>query len=226
MGKPLALINGVTMIRRVYRQVEKSGRFATIIVATDDTRIESEVKSFGGTAFMTSTQHRSGSERLWEVMEKNNFDAAVNIQGDEPIVSEELIANLYDHLETGSYEVVTPIYYSTGYDDYLSKHVVKVVVDEQSRALYFSRSPIPYVEPGEFSGFYQHIGMYGYLRGALERFINLSPSSLELSEKLEQLRFLENGIRIKVIVSPFNSIGVDVPEDIARVEAILAEETV
>ncbi|UCH93205.1 MAG: 3-deoxy-manno-octulosonate cytidylyltransferase [Candidatus Aminicenantes bacterium] len=222
-GKPLVMIKGMPMIQRVYWQVEKSGKFSPghIMVATDDRRIESVVKSFGGNAVMTSPHHSSGSERLWEVLENRDFDAVINIQGDEPIVPVELISVLYDELHTGKYEVVTPAFYNISYEDFLSKDVVKVVVDRIFQALYFSRSPIPFVEKKDFRGFHQHIGMYGYLKEALRSFINLPRSSLEVLEKLEQLRFLENSIGIKVIISEYRSIGVDIPEDVAKVEEIL-----
>jgi 3-deoxy-manno-octulosonate cytidylyltransferase (CMP-KDO synthetase) len=220
-GKPLALIKGKPMIEWVYRQVEKSCKFNDIIVATDDQRIADAVNAFGGTAAFTSPHHRSGSERLWEVMEKKHFDAAINIQGDEPIIPGQLISALYDQLETGQYDVVTPVYHNTSYDEYLSPHVVKAVIDAQHYALYFSRSPLPHCTKEFFTGFYQHIGLYGYLKDSLQRFIHLPPAKLETLEKLEQLRFLENGIRIKVIMSRYKSVGVDVPGDIARVERIL-----
>jgi 3-deoxy-manno-octulosonate cytidylyltransferase (CMP-KDO synthetase) len=225
-GKPLVTIKGIPMIQRVYWQVERSNRFspADIIVATDDQRIASVVKSFGGNVVITSPYHQSGSERLWEVLERRDFAAAVNIQGDEPIISETLVSNLYDELETCQYDVVTPGYFNTSYEDYLSRNVVKVVVDKDFQALYFSRSPIPFVEQRHFEGFYQHIGMYGYLKEALKRFVNLPKSQLETREKLEQLRFLENGIKVKVLITPYKSMGVDVPEDIIKVEKILQEK--
>jgi 3-deoxy-manno-octulosonate cytidylyltransferase (CMP-KDO synthetase) len=170
---------------------------------------------------MTSSRCTSGSQRLWEVCENRDFDAVINIQGDEPIVPGELIAALYDELSSRKYEVVTPAYYSHSYEDYLSRHVVKVVVDRDFQALYFSRSPIPFIEKKDFTGFHHHIGMYGYLRDSLRRFINLPSSPLETLEKLEQLRFLENSISIKVIQSEYQSVGVDVPEDVEKVERIL-----
>jgi len=228
-GKPLVKINDIPMIERVYRQVEKSGKFShtDIIVATDDQRIAGVVRGFGGTAALTSPDHQSGSERLWEILETHGFrdyEAAINIQGDEPIISPELIDSLYEQLETGKYDVVTPAYYSTSYEDYLSANVVKVVVDTDFHALYFSRSPIPFFKKQDFTGFYQHMGMYGYLRDALKRFIILPKSKLEIMEKLEQLRFLENNMKIKVIISKHKSIGVDVPEDVTKVEKILNEK--
>jgi 3-deoxy-manno-octulosonate cytidylyltransferase (CMP-KDO synthetase) len=209
------------MIERVYQQAAKCEKFSDIIVATDDKRIARVVETFGGHVEMTSPDHDSGTERLWEVLENRDFEAAVNIQGDEPLISEKLISSLFDELETGKYPVVTPAYFNTSYTDYLSRHVVKVVVAENFQALYFSRSPIPFVEETDFSGFFQHMGLYGYLKGAVKTFIKLPKSRLEKSEKLEQLRFLENNIPIKVIRSEYLSLGVDVPEDIQRIEEML-----
>jgi 3-deoxy-manno-octulosonate cytidylyltransferase (CMP-KDO synthetase) len=222
-GKPIVKIKGIPMIVRVYRQVEASGKFPSthIMVATDDQRIASVVDAFGGNVVMTSPRCSSGSQRLWEVLENRDFDAVINIQGDEPIVPGELISALYDEVSSCKYDVVTPAYYSHSYEDYLSRHVVKVVVDQEFRALYFSRSPIPFMEKGNFAGFHHHIGMYGYLKKSLKSFINLPASPLETREKLEQLRFLENSIDIKVIQSKYQSVGVDVPEDVEKVERIL-----
>ncbi|MGD2091995.1 MAG: 3-deoxy-manno-octulosonate cytidylyltransferase [Candidatus Aminicenantes bacterium] len=222
-GKPIVKIKGIPMIERVYRQVEASGKFPSthIMVATDDQRIATVVDAFGGNIVMTSPQCTSGSQRLWEVWDNRDFDAVINIQGDEPIVPGQLIAALYDELSTCKYEVVTPAYYSDSYEDYLSRHVVKVVINRDYRALYFSRSPIPFMEKEGFTGFHHHIGMYGYLKDSLKRFINFPSSSLETKEKLEQLRFLENGIGIRVIPSQYQSVGVDVPEDVEKVERIL-----
>lgn len=220
-GKPLALIKGKPMIQWVCSQVRESGKFEDILVATDDQRIADAVEGFGETAVFTSPNHSSGSERLWEVMQSHSCDAAVNIQGDEPIVSKQLIKDLYDQLDTGRFDVVTPVYYNTSYEEFLSPHVVKAVADGSMNALYFSRSPVPYCDRSSFQGFFQHIGMYGYLSDALRRFIQWPAAKLEKLEKLEQLRFLENGIKIKLIESRYKSIGVDVPSDIARVEKIL-----
>jgi 3-deoxy-manno-octulosonate cytidylyltransferase (CMP-KDO synthetase) len=220
-GKPLAKIKGKSMIERVYHQAAKCEKFSDIIVATDDKRIARVVETFGGHVEMTSPDHDSGTERLWEVLKNHDFDAAINIQGDEPLISEKLISRLFDELETGKYQVVTAAYFNTSYTDYLSRHVVKVVVAENFQALYFSRSPIPFIEETDFSGFFHHMGLYGYLKDAVKIFIKLPKSRLEKSEKLEQLRFLENNIPIKVIESEYLSLGVDVPEDIQRIEEML-----
>lgn len=209
------------MIERVYNQVRKSGRFSDIIVATDDKRILAEVHGFAGDAVLTSAKHNSGTERLWEVLQHRDLDAAVNIQGDEPLVPEKLVAAIYDELETGKHNVVTAAYFNKSREDFLSENVVKVVFDKGYHALYFSRSPIPHGKGSDFSGFYQHIGIYGYLKSAIEAFINFPRSGLEEVERLEQLRFLENGIPIKIIMSQEKSIGVDVPEDVEKIEKIL-----
>lgn len=224
MGKPLALIAGKPMIQRVYFQASKCKQFSDVIVATDDERIAGVVEEFGGHAVLTSPHHGSGTERLWEVLENRDFDAAVNVQGDEPIVSEKLLTQVCRELETGGHDVVTAYYFNTSYEDYLSRNVVKVVMDNSFNALYFSRASIPSVEEKDFSGFFQHIGLYGYLKKAVETFIKLPGSELEKKEKLEQLRFLENGIPIKVIRSRYRALGVDVPGDVKRIEKILKEE--
>lgn len=222
-GKPLALISGTTMIERVYRRVEQCGKFSRVIVATDDKRIADAVSDFGGHFQYTSPDHSSGSERIWEVLENSDFDAAINIQGDEPIVPPGLISLLYDQLASGKYPVVTPAYFNTSYDDYCSRHVVKVVVAQDFQGLYFSRAPIPFMDIDNFSGFFQHIGLYGYLKGALESFVKLPKSNLEKAEKLEQLRFLDNGIPIRVIRSEYPSYGVDVPSDVGKIEEMLKQ---
>lgn len=225
-GKPLIKINNITMIERVYMQVKKSNRFSNIIVATDDKRIADEVKKFGGNFVLTSPKHQSGTERLWEVLEGSDFDAAINVQGDEPLISEKLIADIFDELKTGKHDVLTAAYFNNSFGDYLSENVVKVVFDENFRALYFSRSPIPFLNKSDFNGFYQHIGIYGYLKTAVKAFINFSESKLERIEKLEQLRFLAKNVKIDIIISKYKSIGVDVPEDVKRIENILRDENV
>ncbi|MCI0470792.1 MAG: 3-deoxy-manno-octulosonate cytidylyltransferase [Candidatus Aminicenantes bacterium] len=221
-GKPLVKIKGITMIERVYRKVEKCRKFADIIIATDDERILDEVQRFGGNGALTSDRHHSGTDRLWEVLASRDFAAAVNIQGDEPLLPEKLIGDLFDELETGRHQVVTAAYFNTAADDFFSENVVKVVFDKNGRALYFSRSPVPFIRGADFTGFFQHIGIYGYLRNTVEAFINFPPSRLENSERLEQLRFLENGVPIKIIISAERSIGVDVPADIEKIEKLLA----
>lgn len=222
-GKPLAKISGISMIERVYRQVLKSEKFKEIIVATDSNLIAEEVEKFNGKFIMTSPDCSSGTERVWEVLKESNLDAAINIQGDEPLISEKLISEIYDRLEKGRDPVVTAAYFNESFDDFNSVNIVKSVFDINGNALYFSRSPIPGQQLSGFTGFYHHIGIYGYTRDALSSFFNLPPSKMEQTEKLEQLRFIENGINICVIKTDYRSIGVDVPLDINKIEKILKE---
>ncbi len=218
-------IAGIPMIERVYRQVDKAQRFSEIIVATDDERIAGVVRGFGGHVIMTARHHRSGTDRIWEVVDNSDFDAIINIQGDEPLISEKLIQSVYDKLDSALHDVVTAAYFNSKFDEFISPHVVKVVFNNTMEALYFSRSPIPNFNGSkdEFEGFYQHIGIYGYLRGAIEKFVQFSPSSLELSERLEQLRFVQNHIPVVVVESHYKSFGVDTPEDIYVIEQLLKE---
>ena len=216
---------GIPMIERVYRRVEESGRFSHIVVATDDERIAGVVRGFNGHAVMTSNHHRSGTDRIWEVVLNSNYDAVVNIQGDEPLISGKLIQSVYDRLASGECDVVTAAYFNRSFEDFQSPHVVKVVFDHTMEALYFSRSPMPYFNGSkeDFQGFHQHIGIYGYLRSALDKFVSFSPSSLEAAERLEQLRFLQNHIQISVVESQYRSFGVDTPQDIQVIEQFIKE---
>ena len=211
----------MTMIERVYRQVAKTGCFADIIVATDDKRIFDAVVGFGGKAEMTDNTIKSGTERVWSVVERRNFDAAINIQGDEPLISEKLIHEIYKVL--GKRNIVSAARRNHSYQDFCSKNVVKVVCDNQNQALYFSRAPIPFCDKNLFNGFFQHIGIYGYTRKALELFIATGLTDLEKSENLEQLRFLSLGEKIHVIETEYVSLGVDVPADIEKIEKLLGE---
>lgn len=209
------------MIERVYRQVEKARCFERIIVATDDQRIAQVVKGFGGEVAFTASSIKSGTERIWEVIKGESIDAVVNIQGDEPLISEKLIADVHLALSSGGNRIVTAAFLNDSYDEYVSPQVVKVVFNRKNQALYFSRSPIPFIQKEAFSGFYQHVGIYGYTRDALDSFFRLPEAAMESSEKLEQLRFLTDGQMIKILVTPFRSHGVDVPEDIAKIERFL-----
>lgn len=215
-GKPLARIAGCSMIERVYRQASGAGCFADIIVATDDERIRDEVIGFGGKAEMTDNTIKSGTERVWAVVEKKAFDAVVNIQGDEPLIPGKLVNDVCRALAAEA--IVSAARPSDSYDDFRSRHVVKVVCDRQDRALFFSRAPIPFADEGSFNGFMQHIGIYGYTKEMLELFVTNGAGELETRENLEQLRFLFLGRPIHIVRTDFVSHGVDVPEDIAKVE--------
>jgi len=223
-GKPLVKINGITMIERVYIQVKKSKKFSDIIVATDDKRIIKVVNDFGGNFKLTSEKHESGTDRVWEVLKNSDYDAIVNIQGDEPLISEELIADVYEKLQKNKYDVVTAVYFNFSYDDFISENIVKVVFNKNLKALYFSRSPMPFQAKSNFKGFYQHIGIYGYMRNALKKFAESHVSDLEAIEKLEQLRFIDNDVKINVIKTNYKSYGVDVPKDIIKLESILNDD--
>jgi 3-deoxy-manno-octulosonate cytidylyltransferase (CMP-KDO synthetase) len=220
-GKPLAKIVGRTMIERVYRQVEKAGCFTQIVVATDDQRIFDEVIAFGGKAQMTDSAINSGTERVWSVLKKTDCHAAVNIQGDEPLISEKLIVQVYETLNKNIFDVVSAARFNHSYRDFCSKNVVKVVIADGHQALYFSRSPVPFCEKDLFKGFFQHIGIYGYTRPALEAYMKGKITEMEKTEKLEQLRFLYLQLKIAILPTEYESHGVDVPADIKKVAAIL-----
>ncbi len=222
-GKPLVKIAGISMIERVYNQVVKANKFSDIIVATDNEEIEKEVKSFGGKVVMTSKSCLSGTERIVEVLDKIGFDAVVNIQGDEPLISEYLISDVYDSLKNGNGEVVTAAFFNNSTEDFADINTVKVIVDSQNRAIYFSRSPIPYMKPSDFDGFFQHVGIYGYTEKALRLFLDLPQSDLEKKEKLEQLRFIDMGLEIVILKTDYRSVGVDIPEDVKKIEQILKD---
>ena len=218
-GKPLAKIAGKSMIERVYRQAAKAGCFTEIIVATDDERIFNEVIGFGGIAEMTDITIKSGSERVWSVVEKKECEAVINIQGDEPLISENLIRDVYRALRENA--IVSAARRNDSPEDFQSKNVVKVVFDKKKQALYFSRAPVPFCGEGFFEGFFQHIGIYGYSKKMLQNFVKAGISQLEKTENLEQLRFLFLGEKIHIIETDYVSYGVDVPDDIEKIEKIL-----
>lgn len=218
-GKPLAMIAGRTMIERVYRQAEAAQCFTRVIVATDDPRIRDEVIAFGGIAEMTDNKIISGTERVWAVAERLDIDAVVNVQGDEPLIPPALVREVALALEREP--VVSAARFNDSYDDFLSRHVVKVACDGRERALYFSRAPIPFADAGAFSGFRQHIGIYGYVKEALRTFTSVAAPELERREGLEQLRFLFLGLPIRMVMTDFVAHGVDIPADIERIERLI-----
>lgn len=220
-GKPLAKIAGRTMIEHVYRRVSEAKKIADVFVATDDSRILNEVERFGGKAVMTDPELKCGTERVGAVFFKTGYAGVLNIQGDEPLISPVLIDELAELLFRKEVQVVSAAFRNLSYDDFLSPHHVKLVVDSNKQAKYFSRSPIPYTTCEEFSGFYHHIGIYGYRRQALQFFLGTPETPAEKSEKLEQLRFLENGWDIHMAIGDYQSHGVDIPSDIEKIERIL-----
>jgi len=227
-GKPLAEIAEKPMIRHVYERVCRARRISKTIVATDDIRIAETVRLFGGVAQMTSPLHRSGTDRVAEVAVTTDADLVVNVQGDEPLIDPECLDALLEPFDDEPGLMISTLSnIGTSEEELYSPHVVKVVVDVQGYALYFSRSPIPY---GRFVNqslkrprFYKHIGLYVYRRAFLQQLSQLKESLLEQTEGLEQLRFLENGFRIKVVSTLYQSLAVDTPEDLIRVNALMKE---
>jgi len=213
------------MIQHVYRRAAAAASVAEVIVATDDERIARAVESFGGHARMTKASHASGTERLAEVAASLACDIVVNVQGDEPLIEpamiDEAVAPL---LADASLEMSSLRRVLDDPADLVSPHVVKVVVDRQDFALYFSRAPIPYRGAPDGTAFrpFKHIGLYVYRRAFLIRLAGLPPTPLEQSERLEQLRALEHGYRIKVVETALDSIGVDTPADLERVRRLVA----
>jgi 3-deoxy-manno-octulosonate cytidylyltransferase (CMP-KDO synthetase) len=221
-GKALADIAGRPMIEHVYRRVCDAQSVTSVIVATDDERIRHAVDSFGGDARMTSTAHRSGTDRLAEVAADLSCDLVVNVQGDEPLVEGAMIDQAIAPLFSQPRLMMSTL--RRGIDDpadLQNPNVTKVVVDREGYALYFSRAPIPHVRAGcPAAPAWRHIGLYVYRRECLLRLAQLAPTPLEQSEALEQLRALEHGIRIFAPETQYDSAGVDTPEDLERVRAI------
>lgn len=229
-GKPLAQLGGQPVIQRVYEQV--AGVLDDALVATDDERIESVVRAFGGKVVMTGTHHKSGTDRCFEAYEKagGGADVVVNIQGDEPFIQPEQLRAVracFDDEETQIATLVKPFTAADGWAALENPNSPKVVVDERMRALYFSRSVVPYLRNYDRSEwlsrhtFYKHIGLYAYRADVLRQITALPQSPLEVAESLEQLRWLQNGYTIKVGISRIETIGIDTPEDLQRAEAFL-----
>ena len=227
-GKPLHPIAGKPLIQRVVEQCRKAQSLSDVIVATDDTRIAEVARKFCRVE-MTREDHPSGSDRIAEVAARLDCDAVVNIQGDEPLMDPAVIDAVAGALQSSEMSTAaTPI---CSIEDFESPNVVKVVVSTLGRAVYFSRRTIPYVREAASRSsseqlaafpFLKHLGIYGYRRETLLRLVQFPVSPLENAEKLEQLRALENGIGIAVVKVDYDSIGVDMPEDVKRVEKILA----
>ena len=226
-GKPLALINGTPMVQLVYERVKTCSRIDRTIVATDDKRIFKAVEGFNGEAVLTSPLHRSGTDRLAEVAERLETDIIVNIQGDEPLIEPEMISQVVaPHLKDPGIPMSTLKVKINDEKEIQNPNVVKVVTDLNGYALYFSRFPIPFQRDTKDHSYFNHIGMYGYKRDFLLKFAGLEPGRLEMAERLEQLRALEHGYKIKVVQTEYDTIGVDTPEDIIRVEEALSSRAV
>lgn len=221
-GKPLVPILGIPMIERVYRNVSQSKSIHDVWVATDDPRIEEVVFGFGGKCIMTSKDHQTGSDRLAEAAEKLDVDLVVNVQGDEPLIRGEALDPLIElFFQDGSLQMATLKSKISDPEEIHNPNVVKVITNKFDEAIYFSRNPIPYNRDGRNVEYYKHIGVYAYTRDFLLKFVSMPQTELELAESLEQLRALENGIKIKVAETNIKPIGVDTPQDISKVEAFL-----
>jgi 3-deoxy-manno-octulosonate cytidylyltransferase (CMP-KDO synthetase) len=229
-GKPLALLGGRTMVEWVYRRASEA--FTTVAVATDDERIAAEVRRFGGWAVMTSSDHCSGTDRCAEALirmqeeSSTKADVVINVQGDEPFVDPALLSQLIScfNYDTQIATVVKPFENVT---DLLNPNNVKAVVTEAGRAIYFSRSPVPYIRGFAQEDwlnrhtFYWHLGLYAFRAGILARLTELSPSPLEIAESLEQNRWLENDYHIRVIQTKGENVAIDTPEDLVYAQNII-----
>jgi len=222
--KILRTVDGQPLIVRVYTAVRTSPSLDEVIVATDSEEIVAACRENGCRVQMTSAAHRSGTDRVHEIAGSISADVYVNVQGDEPLVRAEHIAALLEVMKNPETEVGT-LKTPANPDDVKNPNAVKVVTDATGRALYFSRATIPFDRDGSGAKYFKHLGFYAYRKDALDAFCRLPESGLERSERLEQLRFLENGIAIYVGETPYDSIGVDTEEDLQRVESILRNST-
>jgi 3-deoxy-manno-octulosonate cytidylyltransferase (CMP-KDO synthetase) len=218
--KMLRQIAGQTLLGRVYEGVRSSPLLNDVIVATDSDEIMQVCRQHGWNARMTSPAHRSGTERVREISDSVAADVYLNIQGDEPLTRAEHIATLLLLMKDTNIQLGT-LKTRAKSEDINNPNAVKVVTDAAGKALYFSRATIPYDRDGGNPGYFKHLGFYAYRKAALDRFCALPESALERSERLEQLRFLENGIPIHVAETPYDTVGVDTEEDLRRVEEIL-----
>ncbi|MBN2453040.1 MAG: 3-deoxy-manno-octulosonate cytidylyltransferase [Candidatus Omnitrophica bacterium] len=229
-GKVLANLLGKPVIQHVWENAKKAKTLDDLLVACDDERILKVVEDFGGKAVYTSPSQPSGTDRLAEVVNAMDIDIAVNIQGDEPLMKSIMIDNLVMALqEEKEAHMATIIKKIDDYDELTNSNVVKVVIDKNGYAIYFSRYAIPYNRTGETDPkkrpvYYKHIGLYAFTKDFLFTFKKLPNSSLENAEKLEQLRALENGYKIKVVETKFDTVGVDRPEDLKKAEDALLRE--
>ncbi|GGK79633.1 3-deoxy-manno-octulosonate cytidylyltransferase [Rufibacter glacialis] len=222
-GKPLIMLEGKSMIQRVYEQA-RAANLQEVVVATDDDRIRDHVEGFGGKVTMTSAHHQSGTDRCHEAYTnlKASFEVVVNIQGDEPFIQPEQINKVLDCFSQKEAQIATLIKPVVSAEELFNPNSPKVVVGTHQQALYFSRHPIPYLRGAEQEewlsrhGYFKHIGIYGYRSSVLAELTQLPPSALEKAESLEQLRWLEHGFKIVTAVTQLDTIGIDTPEDVQK----------
>ncbi len=216
-GKPLAVIFGKPMIQHVYEQ-SLQANLDEVIVAIDDERIAAVVEKFGGKWMMTSANHTNGTERVAEVAQQIDADVVVNVQGDEPFIQPAQINLLIECFSDAQVQIASLAKHETDSALFQRNSIVKVVVDNQSNALYFSRSPIPFFREQHTVSFLKHIGIYAFRKDTLLNVVQLPPAPLETAEMLEQLRWISNGYKIKIALTQEDSISVDVPEDLELVK--------
>jgi 3-deoxy-D-manno-octulosonate cytidylyltransferase len=224
-GKPLADIAGKPMIQRVYERVTNAKKPEVFIVATDDQRVYDAVQSFGGTVVMTDANHPTGTDRLAEVAQQyTDLDVIINVQGDEPMIDANLIDQLAELFESDDVLQMATVATPLLEEEYDEPSAVKVILNKRNDAMYFSRSLIPYPRHDFVNTPLKHIGIYAYRRQFLLDYAKMEPTAAEQTESLEQLRALENGFAIRVITTDKRFVGVDTPEDLARVNAIFEQE--
>ncbi len=221
--KMLREINGRPLAVWVYQAVHSSPLLEDVIIATDSEEIVEACRKHSCNARMTSSAHRSGTERVHEISQSVGAEVYINVQGDEPMIRADHIAALIELMEDSNVPVGT-LKTPAAPEDISNPNAVKVVTDMTGRALYFSRSTVPYDRDGSRPRYFKHLGIYAYRKPALDRFVGLPESTLERAERLEQLRFLENGIPIYAAETPYDSVGVDTEEDFARVQEILTKD--
>jgi 3-deoxy-manno-octulosonate cytidylyltransferase (CMP-KDO synthetase) len=233
-GKPLAMIKGKSIIQRVYEQANKTDVLSYIVVATDDKRIEAHVKNFGGNVIMTSERHRNGTERCYEAIQKlysiypnKKWDVVINIQGDEPYINSCQIQKIASCFKNKDVQIATLLKKISQEQELFDPNIVKAVSDKNKKAIYFSRFPIPFYRGKEKSeylnlhNYYKHIGLYAYKTNVLKIIAKIKPSSLEIAESLEQLRWIENGFKIDIEYTDYDSLSIDTPEDLKKINNFL-----
>lgn len=221
-GKPLQDLVGLPLIIRVYRAVEATKLFDKIIIATDDERILQIAEKYQAQAEMTAAEHQSGSDRVAEVARRYPADIVVNIQGDEPFIERSALLELLKAFSSEEIEVASLMHRKLAIDN--DPNSVKVVCDKAGFALYFSRAAIPYNRSQEIIDCFEHIGVYAFRAEALQKFVSLPVSELEKIEKLEQLRLLENSIKLKMVETDYDGFGIDTPQDLERAKQLLQKD--
>lgn len=223
-GKALADIAGKPLIQHVYEKAGESTLQSEVLIATDDVRIQDACKAFGAPVVMTGADCKSGTDRVYEAIKTREADVVVNLQGDEPQIRGDMIDTLIRAVQSDNLDMATLCAYITDPHDYKSPHTAKVVLDRNGFALYFSRAPLPFFQQSVAIPIYRHIGIYAFSRTFIETFVNLPVGSLERAESLEQLRALEAGYRIKVLLTEYDGIGVDTENDLKKVREILGHQ--